>query len=427
MRKTMACLLGSLLWVAACSPDNHDGSGSSAGGSDSRGSDSLSTRGGDNSVTTNAPGGKDATLRTRTSTPRAASGGTPGDTRSSVQTSTLGTAALGGSSSSTSLPSSSTCGEAEGQLFGADHPFNQRIDAAPLDRESAAIVAYLQRNHTDSRRFRIDGPSDEPNNLYGITILTADASTPRQRFTPSDDFYSPDCDPAPIPIPASGAIEGETGYACTEDGDCHLLVIVRAACRLYEMWRANRSSASSFEGGCQAVWDLRETYRATLRGDCCTSADAAGLPIAAHMFSADDIAAGRIAHAIRFILPNELIRERIYVRPATHSTESTSGPADAPPYGTRMRLKATFDESKLKPAARVVARALKEYGMILSDGGNLTFTAANDRFTKHKWAEVDFGPGDLTSLQWNDFEVPELGARYTWDDDCSCDRTPIAE
>ena len=52
-----------------------------------------------------------------------------------------------------------------------------------------------------------------------------------------------------------------------------------------------------------------------------------GLPIAAHMFNADEIAAGEIPHAIRFILPNELMRERIYVRPATHSTGATSGPA----------------------------------------------------------------------------------------------------
>jgi hypothetical protein len=323
--------------------------------------------------------------------------------------------------------SSSPCGESPGQLFGKDHPWNQRIDTSPLDSESATIIAYLQQNHTGSQRFRVDGPSDEPNNLYGITVLTSDASTPRQSFTPTGDFYDPDCDPAPIPIPATGAIEGEDAYACTNDGDCHLIVIDRAECRLYEMWRANRSSASSFDGGCQAVWDLRETYRPELRGDCCTSADAAGLPIAAHMFSADEIAGGRIEHAIRFILPNNLMRSRIYVRPATHSTPSTSGPASAPPYGSRMRLKASFDESQLKPAARVVARALKEYGMILSDGGNLTFTATNDRFTTHKWAEVDFMPSDLTSLQWNDFEVPELGARFTFGNSCDCTRTPIAE
>ncbi len=331
----------------------------------------------------------------------------------------------GGSGGSKAL-GDGLCGAEKGQLFGPDHPWNQRIDAAPLDDESDAIIGYLSENHTGSQRFRIDGPSDEPDNLYGITILTADSSTPRVEFEPSGDYYEPDCDPAPPPLPVDGAIEGETDYACESDGDCHLIVIDTDSCRLYEMWRANRSG-SSFEGGCQAVWDLRASYEPTLRGDCCTSADAAGLPIAAHMFTADEVAAGVIPHAIRFILPNALMRERVYVRPATHSTGATSGPDAAPPYGARIRLKASFDESSLKPAARVVARALKEYGMILSDGGNLTFTAANDRFTTAKWADLDFGPSDLTSLRWDDFEVPELGERYVWDDSCDCSRTPIED
>ncbi len=91
-----------------------------------------------------------------------------------------------------------------------------------------------------------------------------------------------------------------------------------------------------------------------------------------------------------------------------------------------MRLK-DFDESGLNEAARVVAQALKRYGMIHSDGGNLTFTAANDRFTEHKWAEVGLMPGDLTSLEWEDFEVVDGGERYRWDDSCDCSRDPIEE
>lgn len=318
------------------------------------------------------------------------------------------------------------CGAAEGQLFDPSHPWNQPIDSAPLDAESDVIIAYLSDNHTGSQRFRIDGPSDVPNDIYGITVLSAGSDTERVDFSESGDFYSPDCDHVPIPLPASGAIEGEQSYACESDGDCHLIVIDSDACRLFEMWRANRNG-SDFEGGCLAVWDLTAPYRETLRGDCCTSADAAGLPIAAHMFSADEIAAGAIEHAIRFILPNELMRERIYVRPATHSTGATSGGPEAPPYGSRLRVRADVDLERFNPAAQVVIRALQTYGMILSDGGNLTFTATNDRFTEAKWAEVGLGPNDLTDLAWTDFEVVELGPRFRWDGNCSCDRTSLTE
>ena len=338
-----------------------------------------------------------------------------------------GAAQQGGRSGNAGATStSSVCGAADGQLFDGSYPWNQKIANAALDSESSAIIQYLDKNHTASARFQIDGPSDEPNSTYGIVVLNANASTPHRNFTPSDDFYDPDCDTAPPPMPTGGALEGESGYACDNDGDCHLIVVDSAACRLYEMWRANATS-SSFQGGCQAVWDLRASYSPTLRGDCCTSADAAGLPIAAHLFSADEIAAGHINHAIRFILPNEHMRARIYVRPATHSTQATSGPAAAPPYGSRLRLKATFDESKLSAGARVVAKALKEYGMILSDGGNVTFTAASDRFTTAKWPDVHLAARDLTSLRWTDFEVVELGTRYTFNSSCDCSRTPISQ
>ena len=338
-----------------------------------------------------------------------------------------GAAQQGGRSGNAGATStSSVCGAADGQLFDGSYPWNQKIANAALDSESSAIIQYLDKNHTASARFQIDGPSDEPNSTYGIVVLNANASTPHRNFTPSDDFYDPDCDTAPPPMPSGGALEGESGYACDNDGDCHLIVVDSAACRLYEMWRANATS-SSFQGGCQAVWDLRASYSPTLRGDCCTSADAAGLPIAAHLFSADEIAAGHINHAIRFILPNEHMRARIYVRPATHSTQATSGPATAPPYGSRLRLKATFDESKLSAGARVVAKALKEYGMILSDGGNVTFTAASDRFTTAKWPDVHLAARDLTSLRWTDFEVVELGTRYTFNSSCDCSRTPISQ
>ena len=61
----------------------------------------------------------------------------------------------------------------------------------------------------------------------------------------------------------------------------------------------------------------------------------------------------------------------------------------------------------------------------MSDGGNITFTAANDRFTQHKWAEVGLGPNDMTNLNWTDFEVVEMGQRFTWGSSCDCKRTPI--
>jgi len=216
-------------------------------------------------------------------------------------------------------PGGGTCNGAATQLFPPGAPWNHAVDGAALDRESGAIIAYLAANHTASARFQI---------TFDFNVLLADAGTPHRSFTQTGDFFSPDCDPTPVPVPPGGRLEGESDYACASDGDCHLTVVDRSTCRLHELWRANLAggtSTGSFSSGCQAIWDLSTVPPATGRGDFCTSADAAGLPILPLVFTADEVAAGVIDHAIRFVLPNSLIRADVFVRPGTHSTGATSG------------------------------------------------------------------------------------------------------
>jgi hypothetical protein len=69
-----------------------------------------------------------------------------------------------------------------------------------------------------------------------------------------------------------------------------------------------------------------------MRGEQCTSADAAGFPIAGLLPTADEVAAGKVAHALRFVLPNERIKEGVYVHPAGHAGGPRSDNPDAPPY-----------------------------------------------------------------------------------------------
>jgi hypothetical protein len=216
-----------------------------------------------------------------------------------------------------------------------------------------------------------------------------------------------------VPVPAGGNIESEAGYACTGDGDCHLIVFDPSANKLYEMFRANITS--TFQGGCLAVWDARASYSANLRGNQCTSADAAGFPIAPLLFTADEVKAGRIDHAIRFILPNNRIR-RGYVRPATHATDTTGG-TSAPYYGVHLRLRADYPIASLKPGAQVVARAMQTYGMYHADGGNIALTAQSDRHTTAKWTGL-LAPRDLAALKVTDFEVIDHGAPIALTYDC---------
>jgi hypothetical protein len=58
-----------------------------------------------------------------------------------------------------------------------------------------------------------------------------------------------------------------------------------------------------------------------------------------------------------------------YVHPASHAGAPKNESTYAVSYGSRFRLKSTFNVGALSTSAQVVARALQKYGMFLSDGG----------------------------------------------------------
>jgi serine/threonine-protein kinase len=283
------------------------------------------------------------------------------------------------------------------------------VTQAPVDPQSSTIISNLSA----AGGFGFGHMQIE----FSIVVLSADASTPYKSFIPTGDFYSPDCDLAPVPVPDGGALEGESGYTCVSDGDCHLIVLNQTTNTLYEMWRADITSGV-FHGGCLAIWNLNRIYPASGRGEQCSSADAAGLPIAPLLFTADELQAGSIDHAIRFILPNPRMQAGVYVHPATHAgAPSGSG---MPPYGARFRLRANYPVSSLPDAGtRIIARAMQKYGMILADGGNVALTAADDRFTAAKWNTVlPSGSNGLSAIQVTDFEMIDAGSRIPLTYDC---------
>src|ERR1035441_9509725 len=288
--------------------------------------------------------------------------------------------------------------------------WTQDISHAPLDPQSSTMIAWLADagGWGHNNRMQVD---------FALRVLQADATTPLVPFRKGSEFYSPDSDLiSTIPLPVGGGLEGQPGYQCLVDGDCHLLVVDRSHGKLYEAYHANYAE-SVITAILVAVWDLNRVYPPSGRGDQCTSSDSAGLPIAPLLFNADELDTGSINHAIRFIIPNPRIRAHVYVHPATHAG-APRGPVSAPPMGARFRLKASYDMSQLTPEAQEIARAMQKYGMFLSDGGNIALTAQSDADTKAKYTDMDFGPRDLQDLKVTDFEVVEMGTPIRRDGDC---------
>jgi hypothetical protein len=354
------------------------------------------------------------------------SGGTgAGSTTDSTSTGTgattgsTSTGAGAGGGSTTTGSSSSSSGSTTG-LFLAPEPWNTPIDQDPTDPSSDTIIQWLASNGGwgNGNVLQID---------LSFNIQYANADTPMVPFHQPGGPCTPDCDDVTtFPVPVGGAVEGNMGYACVGGGDCHLLVVDQPNNKLYEMFEAfSPPDPNVFNTGSGAfIWDLTKAYPSSLRGDGCTSADAAGYPIAAMLFTPDEIAAGHIDHAIRFALPPGRIRDGdVFFNPATHTgvTMKPQTTPDAPPYGVRFRLKSGFDLTKLPNAgARTVAIALQKYGMMLADGGNIALMATEDTYTTAKWSDPDVNMDThaMYAIQVTDFEVVPLGTLVTTGDTC---------
>jgi hypothetical protein len=222
----------------------------------------------------------------------------------------------------------------------ADNPWNQRIDQAPVLARSHAYVKRL------GLRKRVYGD-------FSVPWTSVSASQPK---VPVSFFYSRESDHGRYPIPANAPIQRGTP-------DRHVLVLDRDACRLYELYKAQRiAGGKRWRAGAGAVFDLRSNR---LRPRGWTSADAAGLPILPGLARYEEVERGEIDHALRFTA--EGIRDS-YVYPARH-TDGRSRSRNAPPMGTRFRLKAGYDISGFPKQTQVIMVALKRYGLILADSG----------------------------------------------------------
>ena len=245
------------------------------------------------------------------------------------------------------LPPAKAC-----PLFPADNAWNRRVDTLPVAAGSGATVAAIGATKTMHADF---GSGLWDGGPIGIPFTVVGKA---QRKSTVTFEYADESDRGPYPIPPGVRIEG--GPA--SDGDRHALIVDRDTCRLYELYNLRRVG-TRWTAGSGAIWNLRSNR---LRPAGWTSADAAGLPILPGLARYDEVARGRIDHALRFTVSRT---RRAYEWPARHHASSLTDPA-LPAMGARLRLKRDFDISGFPRQSRVVLRALKEYGMIVADNGS---------------------------------------------------------
>jgi len=265
--------------------------------------------------------------------------------------------------------------------------WNQDISRAPIARNSAATIAYIDAH--GGERLHPDFGSPR---AYGLPYAVVGAG--QRKLAVHYTAYGDESDPGPFPIPKGAPVEGGN----RSDGDRHVLVVDRSSCTLFELYRGFFTSGH-WNADSGTRWDLRSAAR---RPDSWTSADAAGLPIFPGLVRYDEATSGHIDHSIRVTLDST---RDAWLHPASHCAGDTSNPR-APAMGTRLRLKRGYGLGRFSGAARTIAVALKRYGMIVADNGsNWFFSGTSDR----RWDDENLN--QLKRIPGSAFQVIRSAAR----------------
>src|SRR3954467_10141914 len=262
--------------------------------------------------------------------------------------------------------------------------WNQDISADAIDPHSADYLAFM---NAGSLYLQPDfgGP-------YGQPFMVVPSSQPRVSMS---FLYASQSDPGPYPFPQDLPIQ--------PNEDRHATVLVQDECRIYETYNT-WSAGSGYRADSGAMFDL---VSGTARPDGWTSATAAGLPILPGLVRYDEaVEKGEIAHALTIIAGATAHK---YVGPATHSS-GTSSAEFAPPMGLRLRLRADFDLSRYHGASLAVLRALRKYGMFVTDNAGGQFWSVNGAYDT-RWPIQDLE--QLKTVPASAFEVVKLGTVHT--------------
>ncbi|HET6329159.1 MAG TPA: hypothetical protein VFF76_00085 [Holophagaceae bacterium] len=299
----------------------------------------------------------------------------------------------GGSGLSSSASPSTDAGSPGADLngwvpFPSSNPWNTDISTAPVDPDSATLIASIGLStgmHPDFGTTYNGAPNGIP-----YTVVPSNQAKVPVSFNVPDES-----DPGPYPIPPAAPVEAGS--------DAHVLVVDPGNNRLWELDAAQRqSNGASWYAYSGAAFD---TTSNALRTDGWTSADAAGLPIFPGLVRYDEVVThGAIHHALRFTVQNT---RHAYVHPATHQASSYTG-TDRPPMGMRVRLKASKDISTYPAHVQVILQALKTYGMFVADnGGNWFISGAPDP----RWDDNELAT--ISGVKGSDFDVVQMGTVYT--------------
>lgn len=232
------------------------------------------------------------------------------------------------------------------QIYPADNPWNKNISSLNLRAESQS---YMGSIGTDSR-VKVAFGSD-PGNGIPYSVIGKGTTWYNVVFG-SGAKYS---NPGPYPMPNNPLIEAAQPR--------RMIVVDNDSCYFYETVNPSPDTINNrWLVDLGAVFYLKANY---LRPPKWPAATASGLPLLPGLVKYNEVAQGEIRHALIFTAPKI---QKQFLAPATAGGSIDDG--RLPPFGLRVRLRSDYDISRFPPQAKVIAEAMKKYGMFLGDYGD---------------------------------------------------------
>jgi hypothetical protein len=253
--------------------------------------------------------------------------------------------------------------------FALSGPWNTKLPAdVPLAPNSAAIVANIAQD--EQTNFGSWGLNTD---TYSTPIFYVGRHTPVQTWTYSDCQNLPQLAPViadslkNVPTPANLIVSQGTDEVTT--------IYQPSTDTYWDFWRAEKDAS----GHWSACWGGKIEHYSRNPGIFKNplGASASGLPLGAGLIRISELQRGYIDHAIILVVPRT--QANCFSWPGNRDDGNTVG-SDIPCEGQHFRLNPSFDVSTLYgPATQIIARAMQQYGLIVTDHGGAVVSYAQDQ------------------------------------------------
>ena len=192
-------------------------------------------------------------------------------------------------------------------------------------------------------------------------------------------------------------IPTETGFLSSQGTDEEISIYSPETDTYWDFWQAKVDTSGNWSACYGGKIDHASTNAGVFGQGL--GAVACGLPLAGWLMRIDELQAGVIEHALGFQMVSTQATN--FSWPANRTDGKTVG-ANYPMEGQRFRLDPSFDVTTLKNAAeRTIAKALQDYGMLLTDtSGAVTLQSEDER----PYAAAHGGVNPYTAI-WGGEEV----------------------